>query len=305
MKESYVFTSQDKKIIDSTKLLLRKIIASPFVNSAQVVSIGKILHVISNLPRYTSDVAASLILSGPRRKFGEHEIWHSWQILVEDGYIAVSSGGSFYRPSTGSDGFTCMTWSASVGNECEYNDHLDQLRIVDDALPYDTEVERLNLSEGKYVLELYDDANPFLGDEEGIDQEEDELHEEQNEETDLEDQEDKEEEENDENDWADAEPVSSSDPKEAKLDSVSDLKEGYSRKMFGYFSYNNCDICGIDLSTKKYFIDGKVKTEFVWALMCANCFEKEGEAIRWGKGQLYTQLTNGKWLLTAGFPPEE
>jgi hypothetical protein len=38
--------------------------------------------------------------------------------------------------------------------------------------------------------------------------------------------------------------------------------------------------------------------------MCAICFDKHGEGIRWGTGQLYTHLKNGKWLLTAGFSPE-
>jgi putative AlgH/UPF0301 family transcriptional regulator len=39
--------------------------------------------------------------------------------------------------------------------------------------------------------------------------------------------------------------------------------------------------------------------------MCAECFLKMGEGIGWGKGQLYTQLEKGDWLMTAGCRPED
>jgi hypothetical protein len=293
MGEEFIISSRDKQIISTTILLLNKILKSSFIQPAQIVSVGKLLHVFSKLPKDTNNVNVTLDLSGPTRIYEDRKIWHSWQINVEPEYISVSSGGHFHRQSTGGDSFTCMQWNASPGCDCAYNEYLDQLWIVDDAQPFDTEIDQLDLSKEGYSLDIDDEDNPLLG------EEDDNVSEECDEEATNEDTED----END-GDWADSEPVTSTDPIEMSLDSISNLEEGYARKRFGYYSRSKCSICGCDMSDKKYFIDGKIKDVNGWALMCAICFDKHGEGIRWGTGQLYTHLLNGKWLLTAGFPPE-
>ncbi len=67
-----------------------------------------------------------------------------------------------------------------------------------------------------------------------------------------------------------------------------------------------CDVCKTQLAHRRFMIDGNTQPGgCMWACMCAECFLKIGEGIGWGKGQLYTQLENGDWLMTAGFRPED
>ena len=67
-----------------------------------------------------------------------------------------------------------------------------------------------------------------------------------------------------------------------------------------------CNICKTSLAKKRFMVDGNIQPGgCMWACMCASCFFKRGEAIAWGKGQLYTQLESGKWLMTGGFPQKE
>jgi len=67
-----------------------------------------------------------------------------------------------------------------------------------------------------------------------------------------------------------------------------------------------CDICKKPLADKRFMIDGNFKPGgCLWGCMCARCFLEVGEGIGWGRGQLYTHLENGEWLMTAGFCPED
>ena len=76
-----------------------------------------------------------------------------------------------------------------------------------------------------------------------------------------------------------------------------------------------CNLCGKSLINQRFVIDGEVReTSQVklpdgvgvgqWAYMCCSCFEKRGAGIRWGKGQLYEQISKGEWLRVAGGPIE-
>ena len=67
---------------------------------------------------------------------------------------------------------------------------------------------------------------------------------------------------------------------------------------------DNCDFCGTDFDSHNLFIDGKIKNQLLWANMCCECFIREGETIRWGRGQLYMQEAPDRWLLIGGFDPE-
>jgi hypothetical protein len=62
----------------------------------------------------------------------------------------VRAGGYFYRQITGGDSFTCMQWTAEPGQESDYSDYLGNLGIVDDAQPFDHEVEGIDLSQAGY-----------------------------------------------------------------------------------------------------------------------------------------------------------
>jgi hypothetical protein len=62
-----------------------------------------------------------------------------------------------------------------------------------------------------------------------------------------------------------------------------------------------CDFCKCDLGKRGLFVDGKVRNEIEWANMCAPCFEKNGDGIGWGVGQIYALQPNGDRRLVAGF----
>jgi len=116
--------------------------------------VAKVLGVFERLPQVSEELDIAISLGGPRRCYGEHKISHSWRIAVEGNDLEVSSGGDFWRPSTGGDSFTCMEWQAAPCQEAAYDDYLDRLQIVDDAQPYEIEVGRLVITEPGYHLSV-------------------------------------------------------------------------------------------------------------------------------------------------------
>jgi hypothetical protein len=161
-KEQYILNDRDRQLVASAIVLLQKISHAPSVKPSQLVSVGKALHVLTILPDTTEDITLTMDLSGPRRWYGDHEIWHYWQVSIEPNYIEISSGGCFYRQSTGSDTFTCMQWSAQPGLRAEYNDYLNSLWMVDDAQPFEPEVKQIDLSQPGYAIEVIDEDNSLL-----------------------------------------------------------------------------------------------------------------------------------------------
>jgi hypothetical protein len=65
-----------------------------------------------------------------------------------------------------------------------------------------------------------------------------------------------------------------------------------------------CDLCGCDMRVRRFMIDGRLNGPGGGAAnMCSKCYWAHGVGIKWGTGQLYTQMEDGTWLMTAGFPP--
>lgn len=63
-----------------------------------------------------------------------------------------------------------------------------------------------------------------------------------------------------------------------------------------------CDLCGSPFENRRFIIDACLDPKKnPWGFVCADCFFRWNLAIGWGKGQLYTHLKNGSWLLTAGY----
>ena len=161
-KEQYILNDRDRQLVTSAIILLQKTSRAPFVKPSQLVSIGKALHVLSTFPDITEGLNVTIDLSGPKRRYGDHEIWHWWQVSIEPNHIEISSGGSFYRQSTGSDTFTCMQWSAQPGFKAEYSDYLNSLWMVDDAQPFEPEVKQIDLSQPGYTIDVIDEDNSLL-----------------------------------------------------------------------------------------------------------------------------------------------
>jgi len=88
-----------------------------------------------------------------------------------------------------------------------------------------------------------------------------------------------------------------------KIKQYINFSEAMKQKNYAYFTEYICDFCQKDLNYEEYFIDGNTKTG-IWALMCPQCFDKQGTTIRFGEGQLYGKMED-KWLMLGGLPPAE
>ena len=170
----YIFSSDDYNIVSATKKLLWKATRCKSLAGIQLEVIAKALQVFEAMPTVTSDFDIQIQITGPRRMFGEHEIYHWWNIEIENRDATVISGGHFYRPTTGGDTFTSMKWCASPGFATELHDYLDSIKIVADAQPFDLDVESIDFLKPGYSLEIYENgAELFCSDDDENDDGED------------------------------------------------------------------------------------------------------------------------------------
>jgi hypothetical protein len=280
--DTYYLSVSDRVIVDAAIQLLDKIAHAAFTRPAQLVSVAKALYVLSKIPQVTqAEVTVHISLNGPRRWFGEHEIWHWWTVEIDSRFIEIGANGHFYRESTGGDSFTSLIWSAWPGEHATCLDYLDKLWMVDDAQPFPEEIASLDLTEPGFSLEVRDEDNLLL----------DEM------------------EVNDEDEEAESEMKPKYEPvdeSERRLQAHENLVEGVRRNDTYAGASEECDICDKPFSSRRFMVDGNRRGRGIeWACMCSACFLREGEGIGYGKGQLYTHMDNDEWLMTGGFPPQE
>lgn len=173
--ENYVFDNVDHAVVSITRQLIAKVLRSSLLGDSQLEVVRAIERVFVNLPKAGGELDASFTITGPRRKFGDHEIYHFWTVEVGNQLIEVLACGHFYRPSTGGDSFTSFRWVASPGFATDCQDFAASLRIVDDAKPYGTEIDELDLNEPGYTISVVYDTEEVLDgndDEEEIDDDE-------------------------------------------------------------------------------------------------------------------------------------
>jgi hypothetical protein len=53
----------------------------------------------------------------------------------------------------------------------------------------------------------------------------------------------------------------------------------------------DCDLCDVDLEACNYFVDGRIKNSYTWAMMCPICHKFEGVGLGTGRGQKYDSKT--------------
>lgn len=164
--DKYELDSSDLTVVKTAIQLLKKIILGPLVSPAEVISVSKAMHVLKRLPHTSSEMNVSITLTGPRRSFHgqeeKHEIYHWWEVEIEETLITITSRGYFYRQSTGGDSFIAMDWKAAPGCETDHAVFLDQLGLVDDAQPFEQEVMQIDLSKPGYKLTVNDEDNTLL-----------------------------------------------------------------------------------------------------------------------------------------------
>ncbi len=158
----YVFSGEDAAIVTATRELLWKTARSGLPTARQLEIIAQALQVFEALPAKTPDLVIKIEITGPRRKFGSHEIYHWWHVEIENSYVSVTTGGHFYRPSTGGDTFSSLIWKIAPDFATEHHDYICNLKLVDDVQPFHQEVESLDFSHQKYALEVYENGEDVL-----------------------------------------------------------------------------------------------------------------------------------------------
>jgi hypothetical protein len=80
---------------------------------------------------------------------------------VEGERLSISSRRHFYRPSSGGDTFTTMTWAVVPGEPADFADYREGLVIVPDVQSFQNAVTNMDLGCG-YKVEITDPDNPLL-----------------------------------------------------------------------------------------------------------------------------------------------
>jgi hypothetical protein len=124
MSERYIIQERDQQVLGAVEQLLKQLAFSGVLEPAQLVSVAKVLHVLSRLPRTTKTVCVTIELSWQlERSTGFSS--SGWQFSVGGDWLTLSVGGTEYTDSVGSDSFTTMSWSAQPGQRTEYDGSWD------------------------------------------------------------------------------------------------------------------------------------------------------------------------------------
>jgi hypothetical protein len=300
VSERYQFGAKDHDLLSAAEALLRKVLVAESTRPAELVSVAKLQLVLSRLPRVTSGMDVKVSVASPRRNCGEIETFHWWEVAVEGERLSISSGGHFYRPSTGGDSFSTMSWVAIPEVPTELDDHRESLWMVPDAQSFPDGVAGINFEAGGYTVEVTDEDNPRLEDDDSDDEED------VGNETDVEPNEEEDEQQEGNGDTLRTWSVAPIDASEERLVFNVDPTEVDTNEPGHAYGVQNCGSCGCALNERGLFVDGRLRGDLMRGNMCAPCFTKLGEGIGWGKGQLYARQSDGSWRMVAGWrSPDE
>jgi hypothetical protein len=297
--EAYNFDGRDRALLTAAASLLTKVATAKITRPAELVSVAKLQHVLWRLPRVTRGINVVIRVNGPRRKFGQIETSHSWDVEVENGLLSISSGGYFFQPSTGGDSFITIEWVAVPGKPVTFNDYRERLVIVPDVRSFPDAVEIIDFASGAFAVEIIDPDNPLLEDVEDARQEAPPTGAEllggnkENMKTECS--------EPPLQTWS----VVPVDDAERRLAATINSTEVDGNDPKYVYAVEKCDFCGSSLAKRGMFVDGCLRGKTTWGNMCAQCFESKGEGVRWGSGQLYARQPNGDWRMVGGFQPKE
>jgi hypothetical protein len=161
MKPEYRLNAVDEQILDDIRRLLNRLVHSAKLRPEQMVSIAKIQHVLSRIPRPTSQVNVTLGLSYRARQEDCGSMSY-WQLSVSEEALKLSCGGSEYTKECGSDSYTSMAWSLRPGKPAEFDETWDRAWMQEDEYS-DVPIYGLDFEDCEISIE--DDENPLLFDE--------------------------------------------------------------------------------------------------------------------------------------------
>jgi hypothetical protein len=173
MPDRYMFDERDHALVTAAATLLKKVANAETLRPAELVSVAKLQHALSILPRVTHDVEVTVSVVGPRLMSGEIETWHYWDIGIEQEQLSIVSGGHFYQPTTGGDSFTTMNWTAVPEESAELDDYRETLWMVPDVQSFPEAVADIAFAEHAYRIKVTDSDNALLEDYEDTETRED------------------------------------------------------------------------------------------------------------------------------------
>lgn len=272
----FILNKRDWHIINAANHLLWKVVKSSQVKPVHLVGLGKALYTLKRLPKVTEGVSVLVEVYSPRKWYDNREIWRHWTVEICGDEIHINSGGHHYTKEVGGDSFTTFQWFAKPGYEAVYDDYSADLWMIPELSDFASEVEKLALSDKAFTFSITDDSGDIDMAEEG--EEDDDVYE---------------------------EVEIAADSYDQELESISDIKKANLKQIYNYDNPEQCDLCSRSLENERFFVDGARRDSLQWANMCTECFSQQGQGIAWGKGQLYMRQEDDRWLMTAGFPPEE
>lgn len=281
MSEPYKFNDADEDILLAVGLLLRKLVAFGMIHPAQLVTVAKLLHVLSVRPHSTTVVTASISIDARYGPEG-NKTWYGWKFTVEEGNLSVWCGGGDYDHVIGSAFYTTMTWSACPGQGSDYDGRWDERWMVPD-LTYNADADiDIDFASGDYAIGITDADNRLLADGGEDDNSEggpDRQHA--------------------DSIWS----MTLVNAAEKRLAEFVDRCQVDSNDPSFDSDVGQCVGCGCSLDERGLFVVGRILPTVEWKRMCAECFGEPNEGLGWWDGKIYACQPDGAWRLVAGFQP--
>jgi hypothetical protein len=153
--DRYAVIPADLNLIASTIALLESVTQSARATAPQKAGLKKVIRILKAIPEAAPEGTISIELVSPRRWLGDREVFHWWNVHIEDCCLHVSSGGHLFRRQTGCETFFSFTWDAAPGLPSRYRREANGLSFKDDALNYDKETDLIHLSEPGYRISVH------------------------------------------------------------------------------------------------------------------------------------------------------
>lgn len=124
MSERYILSNRDLRVVQAMERLLKRLVRSEVLKPAQLVSVAKVLHVLSHLPRVNENVCVAVELAYHTERSGGSSS-SIWRLSVGSDLLDLSVGGWDCSDAVGTDSHTTMSWTVQPGERPEFNGSWD------------------------------------------------------------------------------------------------------------------------------------------------------------------------------------
>lgn len=166
MTQQYRFDNNDRKVVTALQTLLWKLITAKVLTPAKLISVAKVLHVLWHLPRPTNGVSVTIEVGYRVQQQEGVSGGSSLTLSVEPDLLNLECGESSYEEGCGSEAWTTMSWSASLGESTDNDGSWDESWLGE---PYFDQTTINNLAE--CTISIEDDENDLLSDNESDEEE--------------------------------------------------------------------------------------------------------------------------------------